>query len=236
MNYAVILAGGSGARLSKKSGMSLPKQFLPLGAKTVLEWSVDACLRSECFNYIYVVAPKEYADYADGLLKGRATVLSGGHCRNKSLYNAVCEICMRYGAAENDLLLTHDAARPFLPQRVIKDNLEIAYTHGAAATALPCTDTVFISDGGERVAEVPRRNRMFMAQTPQTFRLNAIERVFSQLTDDESAAYTDAASVFLHAGMPVELVKGDPHLFKITVSDDYDRAKNVAAHITGGQT
>jgi 2-C-methyl-D-erythritol 4-phosphate cytidylyltransferase len=234
MNYAVILAGGSGERLSKTADMGLPKQFLPLGNKTVLEWSLDACARAECFNQIYVVVPKRYVAYTDNLLKGRAVVIAGGHCRNNSLYNAICEICMRFGAAENDLLLTHDAARPFLTQRVIADNLETAYAHGAAATAIPSADTVFVSNDGERVAEVPGRTRMFLAQTPQTFRLTAIKSLFAGLTDEDSAGYTDAASVFLHAGMTVKLVKGEQNLFKITVAEDYNRAKNIAAHITGG--
>jgi 2-C-methyl-D-erythritol 4-phosphate cytidylyltransferase len=180
--------------------------------------------------------PPEYVDYTDQILQGKAVVIAGGHCRNSSLYNAVCEIYMRYGSAENDLLLTHDAARPFLPQRIITENLETAYTNGAAATAIPSVDTVFVSEDGELLCDVPKRESLFSAQTPQTFRLNAVRNVFAKLTDSESAEYTDAASVFLHHGMPVKLVKGDPRLFKITVADDYERAKHLADYLMNGGT
>lgn len=229
MVIAAVLGGGTGARMGKE----VPKQFLPLGGEAVFLHSLRAFAESSLVDETLLLVPEAYLDPARSLvqaagLKGRAPVhiLPGGDTRGASLMNALAFIRQRFGL-ENNIVLTHDAARPFVTPRMIEENVAGAREHGAVNTCVPATDTVFLSEDGRFVSAVPARKTVYHAQTPQSFRADALYELIGRLPAGVFDTLTDGCSVFTFFGRPVFLVRGSETNLKITYPEDLARAEEI---------
>jgi 2-C-methyl-D-erythritol 4-phosphate cytidylyltransferase/2-C-methyl-D-erythritol 2,4-cyclodiphosphate synthase len=222
---AIIAAGGRGLRL----GADRPKQFLDIGGQAMLDMSVAALATSDRVSEIVVALPNEHvgsvsADWS-GKFKKPVTCVAGGARRQDSVANAFASVSP--GA---DVVLVHDAARPFVTTAVIERTIDGALAHGAAIAAIPVRDTVKQAEGplveGAHVVKATlRRDEIFLAQTPQAFRRDVFASVLESAGDADA---TDEAMLAERAGYPVYLVAGDPANVKITTADDLATAKAVA--------
>src|SRR5204863_9759941 len=165
---AIIAAGGRGERL----GGAQPKQLLPIGGRPVLERSVSAFLTHPSVDALVVALPADLADPPPAYLLGTpkpVTIVAGGPRRQDSVANAFRAIDERA-----DVVVIHDAARPFVSADLIDRTIAAAAETGAALAALPARDTVKrgqpLSPEGWAVAETLPRDTIFLAQTPQAFR------------------------------------------------------------------
>ena len=227
MVYAAVLAGGSGLRM----GGSLPKQFLSVAGKPIIIRSIQAFLESGSVDRIFVAVSEDYYDYTSELIekyigKKNITVVVGGKNRNGTLLNVLREI-EKDGMRENDVILTHDAVRPFIDKRIIDENISAAMEYGACNTVVPAVDTILRSSDGKFIESVPVRNEIFHAQTPQSFNAEKLLSLYKKLSDDEMESFTDSCSVFLAAGEKVFLVTGDRNNIKLTYPEDMERAENI---------
>lgn len=227
MVYAAVLAGGSGLRM----GGSLPKQFLSVAGKPIIIRSIQAFLESGSVDRIFVAVSEDYYDYTSELIekyigKKNITVVVGGKNRNGTLLNVLREI-EKDGMHENDVILTHDAVRPFIDKRIIDENISAAMEYGACNTVVPAVDTILRSSDGKFIESVPVRNEIFHAQTPQSFNAEKLLSLYEKLSDDEMESFTDSCSVFLAAGEKVFLVTGDRNNIKLTYPEDMERAENI---------
>jgi 2-C-methyl-D-erythritol 4-phosphate cytidylyltransferase / 2-C-methyl-D-erythritol 2,4-cyclodiphosphate synthase len=222
---AIIAAGGRGLRL----GADRPKQFLDIGGQAMLDMSVAALAASDRISEIVVALPNEHvasvsADWS-GKFQKPVTCVTGGARRQDSVANAFARVSP--GA---DVVLVHDAARPFVTAAVIERTIDGALAHGAAIAAIPVRDTVKQAEGplveGAHVVKATlRRDEIFLAQTPQAFRRDVFASVLASAGDADA---TDEAMLAERAGHPVYLVAGDPANIKITTADDLATAKAVA--------
>ena len=219
-NIAVILAGGSGQRF----GTALPKQFLPLAGRTVMEYSVEAFERNSGIDEIAVVMNADYLPQMqeiidrNGWLKVRK-LLPGGAERYLSTLAAI----NAYKSVDDVNLIFHDAARPAVSQRIINDVVTALQTHPAVAVAIPATDTVFeVTDDGGRITDIPVRSRLRCAQTPQAFRIDVIREAYCRALQDPNFTSTDDCGVLLSycPGVPISVVQGDVSNRKLTYPDD----------------
>ena len=121
---------------------------------------------------------------------------------------------------DETILLTHDAARPFIDSRIINDNIAAAREAGACNTVIPATDTILESLDGEYISFVPNRDRLYHVQTPQSFRAKKLYELTLSLSDAERGQITDACSIFTLRGEPVKLVRGKAENIKITWPQD----------------
>jgi 2-C-methyl-D-erythritol 4-phosphate cytidylyltransferase len=235
---AVVAAGGQGTRL----GTTVPKQFLELGGRSLLERSVAALLASPCIREVVVALPAEYvADVPPYLRDARVRVVEGGPRRQDSVANAA-----KAASAEAEVILIHDAARPFVDLETIERVIEAAAAAGAAIAALPAGDTVKLANvtetswvgtefGDPMPAVQPKpvpavkrtlpRETIFLAQTPQGFRRDVLTRVLE--LGAQGAEGTDEAALAEQAGCTVLLVPGDPHNIKITTAADLAFARGL---------
>ena len=225
MVYAAILAGGSGMRM----GGSLPKQFLSVGDIPIIIRSIQAFIDSGSVDRIFVAVSEDYYDYTSGLIgkyigKKNITVVVGGKNRNGTLLNVLREIG---NIAGDDVILTHDAVRPFIDKRIIDENINAAIEYGACNTVVPAVDTILRSSDGKFIESVPVRSEIFHAQTPQSFNALKLLELYEKLNDDEMEKFTDSCSVFLAAGERVFLVAGDRNNIKLTYPEDMERAENI---------
>lgn len=225
MVYAAVLAGGSGLRM----GGNMPKQFLSVGDIPIIIRSINAFLRSGSVDKIFVAVSSDFLDYTKELIakyigENDISVVVGGKNRNETLLNVLRSIGE---INDEDVILTHDAVRPFIDKRIIDENISAAREYGACNTVVPAVDTILRSTDGKFIESVPVRSEIFHAQTPQSFSVKKLLSLYENLSDEETESFTDSCSVFLSAGERVFLVTGDRNNIKLTYPEDMERAENI---------
>lgn len=228
MIYAAILAGGSGLRM----GGNLPKQFLNILGRPVIIRSIDAFVNSGKIDMIYVAVSEDYLEYTQKLISEyiqfeNIKVICGGCNRNETLYNVLESIKESGKISDNDIILTHDAVRPFIDNRIISENIEAVKKYGAGNTVIPAVDTILQSSEGKFIDSIPLRSTMFHGQTPQSFSVKKITEFYENMTPEEFERYTDACSVFVAKGEKVCLVKGSRNNIKLTYPEDIEKAESI---------
>jgi 2-C-methyl-D-erythritol 4-phosphate cytidylyltransferase/2-C-methyl-D-erythritol 2,4-cyclodiphosphate synthase len=212
---AIIVAAGSGSR----AGEGAPKQWRRLAGRAVARWSAEALLAAGAERIAAVIAPadEEIARHAfEGL--PRITLVPGGAERADSVSAGMAAL------GEPDVVLIHDAARPFLTTRHVEALLAALSGAEGALPALPVADTLKRSLDG-RVTTAPRDN-LHRAQTPQAFRFAALRSAQARWPVGEVP--TDDAAVLERAGGRIALVAGDPMLMKLTYPEDFPMAELLA--------
>ena len=217
--YALVVAGGSGQRL----GSDTPKQFLTLGGQEVLTYSLLALQRTANICGIVVCAQKMWHEHvralcAENKITKFMDAAAAGADRRASVYSGLCALSAR-GIGEDDVVLVHDAARPFLTRRVIEDNIRVALEKGACCTVIPSTDTPLMSESGGAIDRTLPRRCVYLSQTPQSFRFGLIFAAHRQVPLD-LADVTDDCALALADGHEVALVSGERELMKITHPQD----------------
>lgn len=228
--YAVILAGGSGQRM----GGDLPKQFLPLGDRPVIIETISRFSSLREVTGIVVVIPEEYRTLTEKILASHPEpkildLVTGGTTRRESAWNALTS----RDFSPDDIILVHDAARPFVTAVSIRACIEGASYSGAAGLYLPASDTITeIHD--ERVTEIPDRSSLYYTQTPQAFRYNVLERGHQAARAHPEKPWTDDVSLVLALEEPVQAVPGDPQNIKVTTPFDYELAQWLIERVPSG--
>ena len=217
---AVILAAGSGSR----TGLSTPKQFLPLGGKTVLEHSVQTFHEHPGIGQVVIVTATEFIDKVQGIAKANnwtkvTAVLPGGNERFDSSLAAV-----RHFSSNPDMvMLFHDAARPLVSQRIITDTLEAMKKYNAVDVAIPAVDTIVQCDKeGTHMTSIQDRSLLWRMQTPQGFRQKTIQEAYRIALQDPGFTATDDCGTVLRY-LPQEkvgIVRGSERNIKLTYADD----------------
>jgi len=220
---AIIAAGGRGVRL----GADRPKQFLEIGGRSILELSIAALAASERITEIVIALPQDHLDAQSKKLKGFVrtplSFVAGGARRQDSVANAFAK-----ASKQADVILIHDAARPFVTQQVIGRAIDAASVHGAAIAAIGARDTVkqageLKPDGVRLIRGTLPRDTIFLAQTPQAFRRDVLARA---IAEGEGIEVTDEAMLVERLGVPVHVVDGDPRNIKVTTAEDLSAARS----------
>lgn len=244
----ILTAAGSGERL----GAGIPKAFVDLAGRTMLQRAFDAVLASGVVDRVLVAVPSEMVGTATELLGGRADVISGGSERPETVLKALSALSvgrefqpgelqpgeLQAGAPPSGRLpicepqvgdpqyvLVHDAARPLTPPAVIRRVID-ALRSGSRAVipVLPVSDTIKAVDANGTVLDTPERSGLRAVQTPQGFETALLRQAYEGATD---LGVTDDASLVERAGIPVRTVPGDPLAFKITTPLDLRLARAV---------
>ncbi|WP_426174719.1 2-C-methyl-D-erythritol 4-phosphate cytidylyltransferase [Massilia sp. TWR1-2-2] len=213
--FALIPAAGVGARMAAGG----PKQYLHLGGKPMLRHTLDAFLSSERISHTFVVV-SEGDPHIDAVAPSHGvTVLRcGGATRMESIRNGLAAMAaMAEPVRDIDWVLVHDAARPGLTAGLIdKLIIEVGVHPVGGLLALPVVDTVKRAEAG--AVSTISRDALWLAQTPQMFRLGLLREALAAATD--AAAVTDDASAVEAIGHAPLLVEGHPRNLKVTLPCD----------------
>lgn len=231
MNYGIVVAGGIGARM----GAEKPKQFLTIGNKPIIVHTVEKFVLCNELEKVIVLTPEDWIEYTRDLLKKhlgekfakKVVVIEGGAVRNETIMNAIKYIEASYGLDDDTIIITHDAVRPFVTHRIIKDNIEAVKKYGATDTVVPATDTIVESMNGETISHIPDRSKMYQGQTPQSFRAKELRDTYNSLSQEEKDILTDATKIYVLKGKPVKLVQGESFNIKITYPYDLEVAETL---------
>jgi len=232
----IIPAAGLGTRMASAPGAkakkpAATKQFTELGGTPILIHTLRKFMASPEVSEIYIALRANEIDgfharlekEAEDILQKKIHLVEGGDHRQHSVSNAMRSV----SAGEDDIVLVHDAVRPFVTEEIIHNVIQAARKYGAAIAALPAVDTVKqverTSDGALITATLPRE-RVVLAQTPQGFRYDVLKKAFDEATTDGFVG-TDEASLVERSGHAVAVVMGSPKNIKITAPADMELAE-----------
>ena len=217
MICAAMLAGGVGSRL--KQGK--PKQFVNINNKPILVHSVETFLNVDELDKIIVSSPKECIDKTKNLMEeyfpqnDRIVVIEGGKTRNDTILNSIYYM-KNQNCKDDSILVTHDASRIFVSEKLIEDSIKYAIEVGAASAVIPATDVIFESKEDGKLTDVPLRKYLCHAQTPQSFNIDKFLEIYEDLSDEEIAKLDEAMVLFHLRNADIKLFPGDQGNFKIT--------------------
>ncbi|HYW28831.1 MAG TPA: 2-C-methyl-D-erythritol 4-phosphate cytidylyltransferase [Gaiellales bacterium] len=225
--WAIVVGAGDGARL----GADRPKAFVALAGRVLLAHSVELLEEHPAIDGVVLVVPEGWEEpaslLADDLAAGKvAAAVAGGATRAQSVAAGLAEV-----PDDADLILVHDAARPFASADLVSAVLGALGDADGAVPGVPVTDTIKRVEGG-RVAGTHDRSQLVAVQTPQAFAAGALRRAYAQRPEVVAAA-TDCASLVEASGGSVAVVPGEAGNLKITTAADLERARERLAGEAG---
>ena len=218
-NIAIILAGGTGQRL----GDSIPKQFLKVAGKKVIEHTLDVFQNHPQIDEIAVVSNPNFLNEIENIaIKNNYTklkkILQGG----KERYHSSLSAINAYDGDKEINLIFHDAVRPLVNDRIISDCIAALDKYKAVDVAIKTTDTIIKVNEDEYITGIPARDYLRNGQTPQAFKLSTIKQAYKLALCDPDFKTTDDCGV-VYKYMPNELVyvvKGEQFNMKLTYKED----------------
>ena len=221
---ALVLAAGKGRRM----GSAVEKQFLELGGRPLIAYTLDAFEQSDAVDEIILVTEEARIAYCRTEIVEKygyakvSRIVAGGAERYDSVYRGLL-------SCENaDYVYIHDGARIFITDEILKRGREAVLLHGTAVAGMPAKDTVKIADETGLVTATPDRSKVWIIQTPQIFRYDIVREAYDALQRSEKTGITDDATVVEQFGSPgkntVYLYPADYRNIKITTPEDLEIA------------
>jgi 2-C-methyl-D-erythritol 4-phosphate cytidylyltransferase len=217
----IIPAGGAGKRMGGASS----KQFMDLDGTPILARTLGVFNRMEKINRIVLVVPQDEIEFAKTAIVDRYhlsrvwQVLSGGQERQDSVRNGIFALGPQ--AASDDIVVIHDAVRPFVTEELILKSVDECRRYGAVTLGVPVKDTVKQVDAEGVVGRTVDRTVFWLTQTPQTFRRSIISEAYGRAYE-EGFCGTDDASLVERIGVNVRMIFGSYENIKITTQEDME--------------
>lgn len=222
--HAIILAAGVG----KRARYDIPKQFIKIAGKTIVEHTIDIFERHRNIDNIIIVVLPMYKTLMEEIVlknnyKKVSKILAGGETRRESSFVGLDAI-----KDDNDVVLMHDAIRPFLSERIISQCVSALKKYDAVDVAIPSADTIIKLNGGDTIEDIPVRKFMLRGQTPQGFRVGVIKKAHLMANKDKNVQVTDDCGlVFKYKLAEVHVVRGEENNIKITYPEDVFLAESL---------
>jgi len=227
--YGAILAGGAGTRLNS----AVPKQFLEIAGVPILIRSIRAMFADDRIEELWVGANGDWYDLALQQISvfigsdERLRVCQGGSDREATLTNILESVQKNNIVKDDDIILIHDAVRPFVTKRIINDVISEMKYCDVCNTVIPVIDTIVCSDDKKTISGMPDRSVLFAGQSPQGFRITTLINAFKTLDAVTRKQLTETTKACFVQGIPIHIVAGELFNYKITTSYDMQIAESV---------
>lgn len=199
---------GQGKRFSAGN----PKQFQLLGGKKIYLWTLERFATSSLFDEIILVCEPDSAAIVQSEVGPTHRVITGGATRQESSYKGLLAC-----GPHTEIVVIHDAVRPFVSQKILEDNIQAARAFGAVDTCIPTHDTLVHSKDGKTIAEIPNRAEYLRGQTPQSF---SYPLILTAHQNTRRSNATDDCRLVMDLGISVAIVEGEERNMKITTPFD----------------
>lgn len=221
MNIALIIAGGTGARMHQ----DVPKQFLNVNDRPIIVYTLEAFQNHPDIDAIYVSCLSGWHEILRAYAKQfnitkLEKIIEGGKNGQDSIRNGVYAIAENY--KEEDLILVHDAIRPMLSPEIISDNIVKCRTNGNAITVIPCMEAMLKSEDHTKSEESVLRDSLFRAQTPQTISVGDAIQLHQEALAKGITNSVATCTLLLELGKKVYFANGSEKNIKITNTDDIE--------------
>lgn len=223
MNTVIILAGGTGTRMHMEN--DVPKQYLAIKEKAIIEYCL-AAFNEHCEIEKIVIAADNvwHSKIEEWLEKDNIYKFAGfsepGKTRQQTIYNGLC-YCETFMNNE-DLILIHDAARPYITRKIITDCIHISKEYDGAMPVIKMKNTVYQSVNGTEITGLLNREEIYAGQTPESFLFGKYIQAFRNTSIEALDNMKGSSEVAYKNGMRIEVVEGDERNIKITVPEDLE--------------
>ena len=224
---AILLAAGRGLR----AGAGGPKQYRSIGGQPVIYRAMQPFSTHPQVSAVQPVVNPDDAGVFDAAVRGLryAPAVKGGATRQASVHAGLEALA----ATKPDIVLIHDAARPFVSAALISRAIDAASVTGAAIPVISVADTIKLVDGNGRIEATPERARLRIAQTPQSFRFDAILEAHRRAAREGRDDFTDDAALAEWVGLTVATFEGEAANMKLTTPEDFVREEARRACLLG---
>ena len=225
---AVILAGGTGKRMGN---VKLPKQFLEICGIPVIVLTVKNILSYYVFDKVVIVIHPEWKNYLMELLSNynididKIAFVDGGLERIQSIENGL-DYLKKSGAEDDDIVVIHDAVRPFASKALFANAVAETQKYGATVAIVPAKDTMIFSENGIAI-DMPDRTKLFHGQAPDSFKFKILYDALKSLSAEEMATITGTAQICQKKGIIIHTFLGEENNIKITTIEDMFLAKAI---------
>ncbi len=227
MIFGGLLAGGAGTRMETAT---MPKQFIRVAGVPIFIRTLRTFLAVSEIDYVVVSTNVEWADEYRKLMDefkidvSRVVLVPGGDTRFTSLINIVKKADEIAGGQES-VIITHDCARIFVSEKIIRDNIAAIENFDMVTTSIPAIDTILQSEDGVSSSFVPERSKLFSDQGPQTFRIHRFLKYLARVPKKDIDSYIEAGKLFLNYNCKIGIVPGSRFNFKVTNDIDLQYAE-----------
>lgn len=221
MNIAMIIAGGSGQRMSQ----DIPKQFINVYDKPVIVYTLEAFQKHPNIDYIEVVCLEGWKE----ILKAYAKqfnitklrwIATGGSNGQESIKNGICEL--KAECNDDDLILVHDAIRPMVSQEIISNCISKSQIYGSAVTVIPCAEAMLRTGDGKKSSESIPRDELIRTQTPQAFPLKKMVWAHEQAAKRGITNSIATVTLMIELGEEIYFSAGSEKNIKLTTVEDIE--------------
>ncbi|MCC6093692.1 MAG: 2-C-methyl-D-erythritol 4-phosphate cytidylyltransferase [Eubacterium sp.] len=229
MNIAIVLSGGVGSRV----GTDVPKQYIVVGGRMIISWCLETLFRDTEIDGVLIVADPEKWQarvaaemkelFSEEQRKKFLGFAAPGKNRQLSIYHALLHLKKLDCTDDEDRVLIHDAARPFLTHMLIHQCFSALSDADGVMPVLPMKDTVYFCTKKGEVDSLLPRDRIFAGQAPEAFRFGKYLQANEKLLPVDILAISGSTEPAIRAGLHVRTIPGDDRNFKITTPEDLER-------------
>ena len=218
MNIGLILSGGIGQRINSE----VPKQYIRHNGRMMITYVLETVYKHDEIDAVWIVADDKWHDVIKEEQKGFAAKFKGfskpGSNRQLSILNGLRD--MVHYSSPNDIVMVHDAVRPFLNAKQISKCFSAIEGHDGVVPVLPIADTIYYSQDGKKISGLIKRSQVFAGQAPEFFKFEKYLEANMALLPDKILTVTGSTEVAILAGLDVIMIPGDENNFKITTPKD----------------
>lgn len=223
MIYALVLSGGKGIRL----GNNIPKQYLKVGDKPIIGYSLEIFQKHPQIDGIVIVADDSWQAYIKEFIDSSSInkfcfFAPSGISRTHSILNGL-NVMKDNGIEDNSIVIIHDAARPNVNEDIIDGCIRELDKCDCAMPVIPIKDTVYLSEDGRSITSLLNRNYLCAGQAPESVRLGQYRELICSLSDEELSSISGTSAIVYKNGLKVNLFSGDEKNYKITTISDLEK-------------
>ncbi|MBR5176821.1 MAG: 2-C-methyl-D-erythritol 4-phosphate cytidylyltransferase [Bacteroidales bacterium] len=219
MNHCIILAGGIGSRMN----LDIPKQYYRVNGIPIIMYSINKFAHSGLIDSIVIVLANEWRGFMEECLSGeqypcKIHYAEAGKSRQHSVWNGL-NIIKRY-AMDGDIVLVHDAVRPYFPISNISEGIDACKEYDAALPVIPVKDATYQSSNGVIISSILPRHELYSGQSPECFAFQKFYQAHGRFSDEELSTIRGCAELAFRANLSIKLIPGCEQNFKLTTIED----------------
>lgn len=227
MNIAIILSGGVGSRM----GLDIPKQYVLVNGRPVIDYCLETFMTNDRIDVLVIGVAEEWKSFVEervALMPSAKKVLYAepGETRQYSIYNAM-KVVKSAGAAEGDIVIIHDGARPLVSESLINGCIEGCHDADGVMPVIPCKDTVYLSENGKKIDALLNRSHLWCGQAPEAFEFTRYMKAHDDMPREELLRVNGSTELAIKAGLNCMMIPGDPMNFKITTPEDLSNFESI---------
>ena len=231
MNFGILLCGGNGVRMGKE--FQIPKQYIKVNNRYVFSYCLDVIDNNALVDSIIICAHENWREIITKTVneigvKKKVLFSNPGETRQMSVFNSL-KVAKSISFTSNDLAVIHDGARPLIDEEILNDCILKSNKHDGAIATIEVNDTIYQSDNGVFITNIPKRNSLRAGQTPEAFKLKKYFDIHQSCSDEIINSVTGGAEFAANNGMKICFSKGNPRNIKITTKKDLTLFKELVS-------